>query len=331
MSLSDETEGATPPRKKKLVRRVLRWTVTILVIGLVGFFFARALIDNWSQLQAQQLTFDWRWAAATVLFALAVPVTGIAWLHVVRAVEPDARITAAEAIAVQCFSWILKYIPGQVGSVANKVVWAKKKGISRTLIIISFVYENVFLQLASIVPSAIILVISLGPQIFGENFTLLVLPLLVLIPLVLVLYRPLFHRIVNLPARRVLKKDVPKQYFLTSLQSLRAFFEFIGPRIVNGVGFVLLASAVADITPEYWLPFAAAYALAGAIGILAILVPSGLGVREAIIVLVLSQYIPVAEAIVISLLARLLSTIGDAAVALIYVLVRRTIPKEIRP
>ena len=115
MSLSDETEGATPPRKKKLVRRVLRWTVTILVIGLVGFFFARALIDNWSQLQAQQLTFDWRWAAATVLFALAVPVTGIAWLHVVRAVEPDARITAAEAIAVQCFSWILEIHPRSVG------------------------------------------------------------------------------------------------------------------------------------------------------------------------------------------------------------------------
>ena len=47
--------------------------------------------------------------------------------------------------------------------------------------------------------------------------------------------------------------------------------------------------------------------------------------------LVLSQYIPVAEAIVISLLARLLSTVGDGLVALIYVGIRRTIPKEYRP
>ena len=54
---------------------------------------------------------------------------------------------------------------------------------------------------------------------------------------------------------------------------------------------------------KMWLPFAAAYVLAGAIGILAIFVPSGIGVREAIIVLVLSQYIPVAQAIVISLIA----------------------------
>ena len=114
---------------------------------------------------------------------------------------------------------------------------------------------------------------------------------------------------------------------------MRAFFEFIGPRIVNGVGFVLLASAVADITPEYWLPFAAAYALAGAIGILAILVPSGLGVppRLSSSWCSASLHPCSGEAIVISLLARLLSTIGDAAVALIYVLVRRTIPKEIRP
>ncbi|MGM1017689.1 MAG: lysylphosphatidylglycerol synthase domain-containing protein [Actinomycetota bacterium] len=331
MSVSDESEGTTPPRKKKLLRRVLRWAITILVVGLVGFLFTRALIDNWGELQAHQLAFDWRWIVATILFALAVPVTGIAWARIVRSVEPTARITTAEAVAVQCLSWILKYIPGQVGSVANKVLWAKKKGISRTLIVISFIYENVFLQLASIVPAAIILFLSLGPQVFGENFTLLVLPLLVLIPLVMVLYSPLFHWVVSLPARRVLKQQVPKQYFLTSLQSLRSFLEFIGPRAVNGVGFVLLASAVTEVTPEQWLPFAAAYVLAGAIGILAIFVPSGLGVREAIIVLVLSQYIPVAEAIVISLLARLLSTIGDAAVALMYILIRRTIPKELRP
>ncbi|WP_134322298.1 lysylphosphatidylglycerol synthase domain-containing protein [Cumulibacter soli] len=311
--------------------KILRWIITLVVIGVVGYFFARSLIDNWSEFQSHQLAFDWGWVLATILFALAVALTGVVWARVVRVVEKDVPITTTEAVAVQSLSWVLKYIPGQVGSVANKVLWAKKKGISRMLIIISFVYENVFLQIASIVPAAVILLISLGPQIFGDNVTLLLLPLLVLIPMAMIMYRPLFHKIVNLPAKKVLKQDVPRDYFLSTWQSLRASLEFVGPRIVNGVGFVFIAESVSDITPSDWLPFAAAYVLAGAIGILAIFVPSGLGVREAIIVAILSQYIPVPEAILISLIARLLSTIGDLLVAGTYLVTRRTIPKEIRP
>ena len=129
----------------------------------------------------------------------------------------------------------------------------------------------------------------------------------------------------------MLHHELPPNYFLSTFQALRCSVEFIGPRVLNGFGFVVLASTVTTVSPSEWLPFGAAYVLAGAIGILAFFVPSGLGVREAVIVLVLSQYMPTAEAIVISLLARLFSTIGDGVVALIYVGLRRTIPKEYRP
>lgn len=329
--MAGHSDTPEPPQRRSSRRRILRWSITIVVIAVVGFFFARSLSRNWGQIEAHQLSFSWSWVLATVLFALAVPLTGIAWGRIVRRLDPAARVSTAEAIAVQCLSWLLKYIPGQVGSVANKVLWAKKKSISRTLVVITFVYENVFLQLASILPAVVILFFSLGSQIFGDNVTLLVLPLLVLIPLALVLYRPFFHAVVRIPAKKVLKQEVPKQYFLGSGASLLALLEFIGPRIVNGIGFVVIAAGVTEVAPQEWLPFAAAYVLAGAIGILAVFVPSGLGVREAVIVLILSQYIPTAEAIIISLLARLLSTIGDALIALIYLGIRRTIPKELRP
>ncbi len=324
--MSDAAAPSSPWRKK-----ALRWGITVLVIGVVGYFFARSLAENWDSIAAEHLSFDWLWVVAVVVFAVAVPLTGLLWARILRALAPDAHVSAAEAIAVQSASWLLKYIPGQLGSVANKVVWAGRKGISRTLVVITFIYENVFLQLASIVPSIVILLISLGPDVFGDNFTLLVVPVLLLVPLGLVMYKPFFHKVVSIPARRALKQEVPKDYFLGSWRSLQFTVEFLGPRIINGIGFLLICATVVDMTPDQWLPFAAAYVLAGAVGILAFFVPSGLGVREAIIVLVLSQYMPVAEAIIISLLARLLSTIGDAVIALIYVGVRRTIPKEYRP
>ena len=324
------TDPATPsPRRWQ--KKALRWGLTVLVVGAVGFFFARALIDNWDALAAESLEFSWMWVVAAVVFAVAVPLTGVLWARIVRVIAPDARVTIAEAVAVQCASWLLKYIPGQVGSVVNKIVWAGRKGISRTVVVISFVYENVFLQMASIIPSVAILFASLGPEIFGENITLLLLPVLLVVPLGLMMYRPFFHRVVSVPVRRALKRDLPADYFLGSWRSLRFTVEFVGPRIVNAIGFLLICAAVTDLPPDLWLPFSAAYVLAGAVGILAFFVPSGLGVREAVIVLILSQYIPVAEAIIISLLARLLSTVGDVLIALVYAGVRRTIPKEYRP
>ena len=316
---------------KRWKKRALSWGIAVLVIGVVGYFFAAALWDNWDQVAAEQLSFDWLWLVAILTFALAVPLTGLLWARILRLLSPQAQVSATEAIVLQCASWLLKYIPGQVGAVVNKVLWAGKKGVSRSLVIVTFIYENVFLQLASIIPSAAILLVSLGGGFFGDNATLLIDPLLILVPLALVTYQPFFHRIVSIPARRVLHHELPPSYFLSTFQALRCAVEFIGPRVLNGFGFVVLASTVTTVSPSEWLPFGAAYVLAGAIGILAFFVPSGLGVREAVIVLVLSQYMPTAEAIVISLLARLFSTFGDGVVALIYVGLRRTIPKEYRP
>ncbi|MDO5661191.1 MAG: lysylphosphatidylglycerol synthase domain-containing protein [Brachybacterium sp.] len=323
--------GPPAPRRRSGLKRALRWGVTILVVGVVGFLFTRALIDNWTAVQERDLGFSWLWIPATLSFALAIAATGMAWARIVRWLDPSAEVTTREAIAVQSLSWILKYIPGQVGSVANKVLWAGKKGISRSLIVISFIYENVFLQLASIVPAAVILMLSVGPAVFGQDLALMVAPLLVLIPIAIVLYPPAFRRILDLPAKKVLKQPLPREYFLSGPQALLSSLEFVIPRAINGVGFVLIAHTVSDIGPGMWLPFAATYALAGAIGILAVLVPSGIGVREAVIVLVLSQYVSAPEAIIIALLARLLATFADALVALMYLLIRRTLPKETRP
>jgi uncharacterized membrane protein YbhN (UPF0104 family) len=75
--------------------------------------------------------------------------------------------------------------------------------------------------------------------------------------------------------------------------------------------------------PEWVFGVAATYILASIIGMLAIFVPGGLGVREAVAVALLSAYIPVAQAIVVTLVARLCATVSDALVALIYLVLNK--------
>ena len=305
--------------------------VSTAVIAVVAVFFAIALSDNWTRVAAEQLEFSWWWVGAAVLFAAAVPLTGLLWRRILVALVGENRVSRTEAVAVQCASWLLKYVPGQLGSVTNKVVWAGRKQISRVLVVVTFVYEHVFLLIVSIAPSVVILTFALGAEETGRNATTILLPAVALLPLAIIAYRPVFHRIVSVPLRRVLKQEVPQQYFLSTGLVMRFLFEFLGPRLLNGVGFVIIAGTVVEVQPQEWVPFAAAYVLAGAVGVLAVFVPSGLGVREAVIVLVLSQFVPLTDAIVISLLARLISTAGDGLVALVYAVFRHLVPREFRP
>lgn len=308
--------------------RAVRVGVTVVVLAVVGVLFGRTLAANWSAVQQIDLRVDGWSVAAVLLFALAVVLSGVLWGSMLEHLG-DTRVGMLEAVRVQCASWLLKYIPGQVGSVANKVVWAAQRGISRTLVAITFVYENVFLLIGSIVPTVVILFFADAFDDDGQGAFARVLPaLLALLPLLLVAETSVFRRAVGVVGRRVLKRDVPAEYFLARRAALGYQLAFLGPRVLNGLGFVCVVASFLPVPASAYLPLAAAYVLAGAIGILAVFVPSGLGVREGVIVLFASRYMPVEQAIVLSLVARLYSTLADGVVAALYAALRfRTVPK----
>ncbi|MCL2594618.1 MAG: hypothetical protein FWD83_03745 [Promicromonosporaceae bacterium] len=296
-------------------RKALRYSFTAAVVGVVGWLFTRTLLDNRSDLADVSLRVDGWIVGAVVLFALAVTISGQLWGRMTSELSGE-HVPAIEGVRVHCASWLLKYIPGQVGAVANKIAWAQGYGVPKLLVTLTFIYENLFLLIGSLVPPSLVL-LAAGAFDLGGNQTLL-LALASLIPLVALTNRHLFRWITNLLARRVLKREVPPEYFLRSGQALRYQLLYLIPRVVNGAGFVFIAVSMTAAPAATWLPLASAYIIAGAVGILAVLVPSGIGVREYVIVLLVAPHLSVEEAIVLSLAARLYATIADGIVALIY-------------
>lgn len=305
-------------------RRALRIGTTVVVVCVVGFFFARALAGSWDELQQQQLTFGPELAVPVMLFALAVVVSGWLWGLMTEHLSGE-RIPAREAMRVHCLSWLLKYVPGQLGSAVNKVAWASAAGISRTLVLITFVYENAFLLIGSLAPPMVVLLITGMTDLSGSAAVWLLAALAALIPLVALTTRPVFSRLTNLLARRVLKRgEVPPEYFLSGRRALRYQLQFLLPRVLNGAGLAVIAASVVGAPSDTWVPLACAYVVAGAVGIMAVLVPSGIGVREAVFVLLATPYLPAEQAIVVALVARLLATLADVLIALLYGLLNLT-------
>lgn len=299
-------------------KRLLRWAAGLAVVALVGFFFWRSLRDNWGEIREIDLSFGWWMVATVALFVLAVAVSGTLWGRIMARLE-DRPVPPLEAIRVQFASWLLKYIPGHVGLVVNKLLWAKGRGTSRLLLVLSVVYENSFLLIVSIVPMVPLLLAwqILGGDGLSLSSTVWV-GLAVLVPVLVVTHRKVFSWAVNVIARRTLGRTVPEKHFLSFGEALGFQAGFLIPRVLNGIGICLISSAFSDAGPGAWVPLAAAYAVAGALGILAVVVPSGLGVRESVFVFFASSYMPVEQAIVVSLAARILSTVGDAIIAVVY-------------
>jgi hypothetical protein len=218
-------------------------------------------------------------------------------------------------------SWLMKYIPGQAGSFLGKIGWAKQQQIDGKKITASFIYENIFLLLASVI-------ISIPPLfvVFGTRFTdstTMIIPLLLSVPVILFILKPsIFQKIINSAFKLIKKGKLSNDSLLSYKDSLMFTVEFILPRLVNSLGFVLLAVSLLGIPTSQYIIFGSIYILAGIIGILAVFTPSGLGVRELVIVVLTSNYIPTEQAIALSLVARFYATIADLFIIGLYYILK---------
>jgi hypothetical protein len=303
---------------KKLITKnfnIIRTAVSLLIISIVGYFIFETLQTNWHSLNGHNLVPGWLTVIATVLFAIAVMASGILWGNILSRLS-GKEITKTESVKVQIGSWLLKYIPGQVGSFASKLIWGSKNNFKRRDITTSFVYENMFLISTSIFTTLPILGLMLSNQL--RSNTSIFLPLILSLPLILINLRPVFKYFANRLLKLLKKEPLPEEYLLSSGELFKQQMLFILPRFINAAGFVLIASSITTITLEMYLVLGATYVLAGIIGILAIFVPSGIGVREGVIILLGSVYLPVEVITLIALLARFYATVADILLGGVY-------------
>jgi hypothetical protein len=285
----------------------VRQAVSFLLTAAAIAFLVRSFVENREELSAVEFDFSAANAVGLALFVLAVPVSGLLWGRVLSRLEHRA-VPLPAAVWVHTKSWLLKYIPGQVGAAAGKLLWGSDHGYSKATIATSFGLENLFHLQASLSLS-IPVVVVLSPTV-SDRFSYLI---AVWIMTQLLLFAGLAY---------LNRLSVPGLNSMSAL-SIRdvVYFEilYLIPRFMNAVGFVAIASAIVtldDVGSAVLL--GGTYVLAGIVGILAFLVPSGLGVREAVITLVLTPTFGAADALVLAATSRLLATTADVLLLVAY-------------
>ena len=262
----------------------------------------------------------WVFAGAVALHFVYKIMQASLWHYITYLNE--CNIKWFDAVIAYLYSILGKYIPGKVFMLLARIPAYEKENKSIAKVSVSFLIENVctllgaaFLFLFSLffVPDEIIK----GFEVYKWGAVILVIVFFICInPSVVNFFLGLIQKIT--------KKEnmlIPMTY----LQMLKIVVLFILNWIVLGLGFFMLAYSIYEVSFSEMLYISGVFGLSVIIGILAVFAPSGIGVREGILVLGLSLIMPQEYAVMISVVSRLWMTVSELSAIGIGFIADRTV------
>ncbi|MBA2692022.1 MAG: flippase-like domain-containing protein [Rubrobacter sp.] len=278
------------------------------LIIIAAVFLARAVIGGWSEVREYEWSFDFSYLALSVvlIFAYYAQQWG-GWRLVMHSFgDPLDR---SDSAAIWFASILGRYVPGNVAMVAGRVGLCQRRGIPARTTLASMVYENALILIGALLVTAA--TVPFWPPFEYENYALL---LVALAPVGLALLHPaVFGRISNVALRRMGREPLPATLPFGRVMALLVYY--VGGWVLLGLAFASLAASVAPVEFAEVALLVGGYAFAWEVGFLSFVTPSGLGVKEGILFVILALVFPASVAALLTVLSRLWQTLAEVAAA----------------
>jgi uncharacterized membrane protein YbhN (UPF0104 family) len=306
MPIAPEAEVDEAPLKpskrsfKSIAITVARIVFTLAVIAGVVY----TTVTQWSEVKGYIHELSWPALGASLVMALVGLVAGVfAWRAALSAV--GHRVSTRTASQIYLIGLLAKYLPGSVWAFVLQMELGKRAHLPRA---------RAFL--ASIITVGLGITASLAFSVFGlpalaevGNWAMVL--LLVIVPAAIICAHPRVLTFLVEKLLRLLRRN-PLGMRITWRGVGSVLVWSAVSAVANGVHLWLLASGTAAPGFGGLLRCIGAIALGMTIGLFAFLVPSGLGVREAIIVATLLPYVPSpGVALGMALASRLIFVLAD--------------------
>ena len=296
--------------KGRAARGNAQTIITSVVVGLILFFLVRFLYNNWREVSTFDFTFRYGYLiiSFTVLFIFFF-LRVFAWQAILKKMQIVLPLN--RCLKVSFLSMMGKYLPGKVWTVLGKVYLSDKEGVPKAEAFTSVVIEIV-LELVACLFFFFIYLFALMEQSLLSSKVLYLLGLILAGGLIF-LHPRVFYKVINTLLYQFKKETIPEAIKYRDI--IQLFFFYNGLVLVQGVAFYFFVNALCYVPLQNLLGLTASFAVAGALGTVSFFAPSGLGVREGILALLLSTYIVSPVAVLISLLARIWVTLVEVGCA----------------
>ena len=288
------------PRTRIILRALLFVSVVI--------FLALAFVKAYKQVPADQLHLHAGYLLLSLVFCLAFFfLQAIGWWWAVR--KLGSPMPLAPALSTWFVSQIVKYVPGKVMLGLYRMVWAERVGVPKTRTVLSIMVELVLM-----VVSATLFFAALAPFLsrnLDDKYALYGVAFCCVAGLV-VIHPRLLNFGVNFALRVFKKPSIVIDFSYGSLIWMLLYF--LASWLFYAVAAVFNVMAVTGSLPggfDFAAAVAAGFAISWVLGFLSFLTPGGMGVREAVLTVVLSPYLSVSVALIVAVVSRIIWMVGE--------------------
>ncbi len=303
--LLDPSASHLPPKgfnfRRLLV--VLKWLIIAAVLVGLGIAFAKAFQQlrehriDWSQLQW------WRLLAAIACYSITLLISGSYW----RSLLVGGGVPVLWIPTLRAFAWsqLGKYLPGKGMVVVLRTGMVQNMGVPIGSSVATTFIETLLWMFSGAQIASVLLI--LFPNV---DSGLRLLAVIVFLVSGIVTLPPVFNRIVVFLAKvrgvrteQNVREKPPVlnwRHYIYGVASLSVGWLFAG----SSAWLVATAIPTSTIRPEHFVLILATISLA-TVGGFASMLPGGIGVRELVIVPLLSPVAGVAVALVIAIVIRL--------------------------
>lgn len=296
----DEASPAAPARHPAL-HRALQIGRVLFVLAVVAAVVV-AMVSQWDEIVRTFSLLSWKSLAATVASIALAMLCGVkVWQHLLAAMGTEIRF--GHAAQVNLVGQLGKYLPGSVWAFVLQAQLGKQFKIPRARALVSLLL-TAGMTIVTAMTLGAFLAAPLADRWGGWAW------LFAAGPLTLVaLLPPVLTRIANLVLRVMRRLQVDAN--LRAAEVAKALAWSFATAGLYGLHLWLLTGSLARQTMSGYFLATGAIAIAMAAGFIAFVLPSGIGVREAILVAALAPIATTSQALAIALASRILFTIAD--------------------
>lgn len=311
---------------KKILLKALELLVYALVIWFIydriGGSIAR--VSVWGSINYYLLII------ATLIYATHTIWNGLAWHFMMTASGENVSVSGQLEIYLK--SYLLRYIPGNVVGILSRALYNKKYGVPVVKSLWGWFWENiVYLCLGLLLGSVV--VYQLGTDIFDRleigNEPDLLFRVAIVAVFILTLFVILDNRVLKTVFNKFLLPKLPessrKEFQLLDINfpdRLKLVGRYAISWGIYSLSFYFVLKAVG--VESNYLAAISANSLAWALGYLSVITPSGVGVRETVLIFLLAEAVGLTDeaSVIIALLARSVFIAGEVLGFLLFFLTK---------
>ena len=277
--------------------------VKFILVSLIFFFILRVLYQNWNQLSNYRLHFNYYFLVSSMCVLIAAYfISNFTWYLLTEKI--NISLDYMSSTKNWFYSQLWRYIPGKFGIIFGRAYLYHKEGISVKLTSFAALIETVITFISACIVFLLFFSFEEGlrSDIDININSILIVSSIAIIGMLVLLRPTIFQEIINFVLTLMKRERIKLEW--SYFDSIKILCCYLLTWLVLGFAFHLFINSFVYVPLKKVFFLTGSLAFASVVSLISFFAPAGIGVREGILFILLSQILPESISVILSVASR---------------------------